>query len=117
MTKSIAPQLPFTSFGEDFILEPVISTYSNGRLAIQFFYLDEKMDMMAPFAKVSVNMPDDHLNPGEVFVKDWAENEPLVAHLVEQGWFTPTGREVLSGFVAPAVMRPAGLLLDYIEGR
>jgi hypothetical protein len=109
------PNIRFTSYGEDFTLVPVIDRYSNGRLAISMMYYDDEMDMYAPFAKVTVNMPEDHLNEGEVFVKDWSENAELVEFLVEQGWLTRTGREVLSGYVAPAVMRPAGPLADFVK--
>lgn len=104
--------IPFTSFGEDYRLEPVFETYSNGRLAISLFFHDEEMDMMAPFAKVTTNIPDIHLNEGEVLVKDWSENAPLVAHLVEEGLLIPTGREVASGYVFPMVARLGGLLAD-----
>src|SRR5438477_9297401 len=100
----------FNSFGEDYKLEPRFETYANGRLAISLWYLDEEMDMLAPFAKVTVNMPDIHLNEGEVLIKDWAENEELVAHLVERGWVIPTGREVSSGFVFPMVATLSGPL-------
>jgi hypothetical protein len=115
MTNS--PELLFTSFGEDFILTFEVTAYANGRTAIQVLYFDEEMECNAPFAKITTNMPEVHLNEGEVLIKDWSENEPLVAHLVNIGWLTSTGREVISGFVAPAVMRPAGPLLDFIEGR
>jgi hypothetical protein len=110
------PTLNYTSYDEDYVLTLDLSTYANGRLAISFWYDDPDCGP-APFAKVTVNMPDDHLNEGEVFVKDWAENENLVNYLLEQGWLTRTGREVLSGYVAPAVMVPAGPLATYIQER
>lgn len=104
-------------------LIPRVSSYSNGRVALEFWFADPEMEefateegpFLAPYAKVTVNMPDDHLNEGEFFVKDWAENEDLVRHLREAGWLTHTGREVLSGFVTVPVMRAAGPLADLIH--
>lgn len=100
----------YTSFGDDLVLLPEFNTYTNGRLAVSLLYKDTEFDTFFPFAKVTVNMPEIHLNEGEVLVKDWSENEALVAHLVEQGWIIPTGREVSSGFVFPMVATLAGPL-------
>jgi hypothetical protein len=107
--------LTVTIWGKTTTLEPKVSTYSNGRTALEFWYHDEEIDMMAPYAKVTVNLPDQHLNEGELFVKDWAENAPLVEALEDAGWLVRTGREVISGYVAPAVMRPAGPLTEVID--
>ena len=88
----------FTSYGEDMVLTLHVDRYTNGRLHLALFCEE------GPFATLTTNLPDQHLNPGEVFVKDWSENEAIVAHLESIGWFTRTGREVTSGFVFPAVM-------------
>jgi len=109
----------FNSYGEDYVLIPRLSRYANGdRVALEFWY-EESLDdndpeatYMAPFAKVTVNMPEVHLNEGEVLIKDYAENAELVAALVEAGWLLPTGREVNSGFVFPMVARLGGPLTD-----
>jgi hypothetical protein len=95
----------FTSFGTDYTLTPEMSTYTNGRPCLNLLYWDDEMQCWAPFATITTNLPDQHLNEGEVFVKDWSENEEIVAYLVARGILTPTGREVISGFVAPQVMR------------
>jgi hypothetical protein len=104
-----------TAYGETVICTPKASYYENGRLAITLLYWDEDMQGWFPHAKVTVNMPDVHLNEGEVLVKDWAENEPIAAALLEAGWLLPTGREVSSGFVFPMVARPGGDLATYLE--
>lgn len=98
--------ITFTAFDQTFEVWPEASRYANGRLAISF------VDNEGPFSKVTTNLPDQHLNEGEVFVKDWSENEALVNALLEAGWLTLTGREVQSGHVFPKVMRLAGPLLD-----
>ena len=109
----------FNSYGEDMVLVPRFSRYaSTDRVALEFWYeetIDEddpEATFMAPFAKVTVNMPDVHLNEGEVLIKDYAENEALVQALIDEGWLIQTGREVASGFVFPMVARFAGPLLE-----
>ena len=80
------------------------NTYANGRLALALWTDTE------PYAKLTVNLPDEHLNEGEVFIKDWAENALLVEDLLEAGWITKAGREVNSGYVFPLVARLGGPL-------
>lgn len=100
--------ITFTAFGETFTVHPEVSRYSmKDRLAISFY--DEQG---LPFSHLTVNLPDEHLNEGEVFVKDWSENAPLVLALTKAGWLERTGREVSSGYVFPKVMRLAGPLLE-----
>lgn len=97
--------LTITAFGATHEVHPEFGAYSNGRLAISFF------DEEGPYAKLTVNMPDDHLDPGEVFIKDWSENEPLALALLDAGWIEYTGREVQAGFAIAKVARLAGPLL------
>lgn len=101
----------FNSYGQDMVLTPEFARYSNGRLAVSILYRDEEMGGDFPFAKLTVNMPEIHLNEGEVLIKDWAENAPLVDFLVGTGDIIPTGREVSSGYVFPMVARLSGPLL------
>lgn len=97
--------LTITAFGmtSEVTLTPEFEEYANkGRTAISFY--EDGM----PFARLTVNLPDQHLNEGEVFVKDWSENQGLVEALVEAGYLIPTGREVyVDGFVFPKVMTTA----------
>lgn len=111
MTNS--PTIDITAWGETTTCTVEVSSYSNGRLALQLWM--EGDFGPEPYGKVTVNLPDVHLNEGEILVKDWAENEPLAAALLDAGWITPTGREVASGYVFPLVARPAGPLADYIK--
>lgn len=109
MTTTIA----YNSFGEDFVLHPRITAYANGRTCIEFWLEGEWG--LEPFTKVTVNMPDIHLNEGELLVKDWSENAEFVEFLVQEGWLIRTGREVSSGYVFPAVMRAAGPLAEVLD--
>lgn len=100
-----------TAYGVTSKVRPEFTNYANGRLCIRLAYWDEEMEGWFPHCTLTTNLPDQHLNPGEVFVKDWSENEPIVAALVEMQMLKPAGREVISGFVAPAVMVLGGPLL------
>jgi hypothetical protein len=106
-----APQVSVNLYGEEVYLSPELGVYSNARLAITMVnpYTFEQ------WATVTVNMPNDHLNEGEVFIKDWAENEALVGALLRAGWLVATGRELASGFVFPKVMTLGGDLAEYFK--
>jgi Domain of unknown function (DUF4313) len=99
--------------GNSYSCHPRVQHYSNGRLALELWI--EEDGMMEPMGKITVNLPDEHLNEGEIFVKDWAENEILASTLLEFGWLEKTGREVNSGFVFPLVARPAGALKEFLD--
>jgi hypothetical protein len=101
--------------GETDQVRPEMGQYANGRTAIKFLYFDEEMQGWFPHATLTINLPDQHMNDGEIFIKDYSENELLAATLLEFGWITLTGREVSSGYVFAQVARPAGPLLDYIN--
>lgn len=102
------PTITITAYGAEHTIVPHIGRYANDRIAIQMMGDD------GPFGTLTINLPDVHLNEGEVLIKDWAENEPMAAALKAAGWITPTGREVASGYVFPMVARPDGPLAEYI---
>lgn len=111
MTNSLT--IDITAWGETHTCWVRRQSYSNGRLALDLWFEDDFGP--APYGKITVNLPDQHLNEGELFVKDWAENEPIASALLEAGWITPTGREVNSGFVFPLVARAAGPLKEFLD--
>lgn len=95
------PTIEVDFYGDTVTLGPDYGYYGNGRLAIDFIDVG---DTYENFGTVTVNMPDAHLNDGEVAIKHWSENAPLVEALVKAGWLVDTGRELSSGFVFPKVM-------------
>lgn len=117
MTNNDAPTITFDSWGQELTAHPRIQRYANDRLCIELWHEDPEFHFMEPVGKVTVNLPDQHLNEGEFFVKDWSENEPMIAALLEAGWLIATGREVISGFIAPQVMTAGGELLDFINAQ
>ncbi|QNJ55984.1 hypothetical protein SEA_RASPUTIA_94 [Microbacterium phage Rasputia] len=66
--------------------------------------------------KVTTNLePAYSANPGCVFVKDYSENEGLLAAFEELGWMKATGRKELSGWVAVPEVELLGELKERVE--
>ena len=61
-----------------------------------------------PYTTATVNLPGESLEPGFVFIKDYSENEGVLAALEKAGIVKTTGRVVESGFVTipEAQLRP-----------
>lgn len=100
------PTIKFEFYGEEVELIPSFGQYGNGRLAITF----EDYNTGEPFGTATINLPEQHLNDGEFFIKDWSENEALAQALIKQGWIKSTGREVVSGFVIAKAFKANGKL-------
>ena len=56
-------------------------------------------------AKLTVNIPELKLQPGEFFVKTWSENESIAADALASGLFVDTGRRVSTGHVEAQIWR------------
>ena len=69
--------------------------YENGRPALRLIDAEDG----SPIATAMVNLPNAKSGPNTVFVKDWSENEGMMAALIEAGVVKPTGETVRSGFV------------------
>lgn len=69
--------------------------YSNGRTCIQIM-----STRGAPLMVASVNLPDDDLPDGHVFIKDYSENEGVADALVKAGFIEPTDVVINQGFVS-----------------
>lgn len=67
--------------------------YLNGRVAL--YLVDED----GPVATATVNLPDVNLGKNRVAIKDWSEQEGMLAALVAAGVVKPTGETIGSGFV------------------
>lgn len=102
------PTFSHTQYDEPFELVPEFGRYSNNRIGLQLF-----TDYGEPFAKITVNLPDQPAPNDDLFIKDYSENELVVAKMVEMGWLVRTGERVQSGFVSVPIMRLGGELLDY----
>ena len=87
---------PFT--GEELSVMVNVRSYNNGRPALEL--LEEDMEYgLTPYATATVNLPDVLLQPNEVLIKDYAENEGILQFLVENNIVVPTQNGVQSGYV------------------
>lgn len=77
----------------------VWSRYRNNRPALEL--VDRSGE---PFTTATVNLPLVQLAPDEIILRDYAENEGMLASLVEAGVVCDTGRRVSTGFVVCPVV-------------
>jgi len=80
------------------------ATYPNGRLAL----LASDPETGEPLAKLTVNVPELELAPGEIVLKDWSENEGAYETLEAAGLVELTGRGVICGFELASICRWLG---------
>ena len=88
-----------TPYGDSLQINIVKSKYGNGHNKIQMMDTEDGM----PYATASVSIPD--LTEDEVGVKDYSENEGVLAFLLENNIVEPPHRTVSSGFVNIPVCR------------
>lgn len=69
--------------------------YANGRPALQLVNASDG----SPVATATVNMPDHPAGPNHVFIKDYSENEGMLAALIEAGVVRDMSMRIMSGFV------------------
>lgn len=67
--------------------------YGNGRLAIQAICDDGE-----PYGNLTVNLPNEELGEGELFIKTWGGNEELTACALATGLFIDTDRPIVTGW-------------------
>ena len=88
-----------TPYGDSLQINIVKSKYGNGHNKIQMMDAEDGI----PYATASVSVPD--LTEEEVGVKDYSENEGVLAFLLENNIVEPPHRFVQSGFVTIPVCK------------
>ena len=82
--------------------ELVQQQYQNGRLALQLVAWDNDSDKDVVkgelIASCTVNMPDVPLEPNEVLIKNYSENQGMLAALLIAGVVRKTEKSVQSGW-------------------
>lgn len=58
-----------------------------------------------PIARLTVNMPEVKLEPREIIVKGWGENEQIIEDCRASGYFFDTGKRIKTGFVTAEVWK------------
>lgn len=74
--------------------------YSNGRVAIVLIDEEDGLDLLT----ATVNLPHEDLQKGEIFIKDWSENEGVLKFLQNNKIVGPVKRSIPSGFVEAQVV-------------
>ncbi len=77
-----------------------LQKYADGRPAIALV-----ADDGSPVATATVNVPDIQLDPDEVVIKDWSENQGMLEALIDAGIVHPPHRSVPFGFVVGHVCK------------
>jgi len=82
------------------VVNLVGATYVGGRPAIRAVTADGE-----PYGMLTVNLLGEHLRPGEIHVKTWAENKSLREPALDSGRFIDTGRRIPAGQVYAELWR------------
>jgi hypothetical protein len=77
-----------------------ITQYGSSRIAILLQEQDGE-----PFGTLTVNLPDEEIEDGEIIVKTWSGNEPLADAAMKSGLFSDTGKRLKTGFVEAQIWR------------
>jgi hypothetical protein len=93
--------LPPTVNFRGFDCELEFQQYPNGRTALVLVHGSER----EPATVATVNVPEAHLGPDEVLIKNYSENEGLLEALEKAGVVKTTERAVASGFVTVPVCK------------
>lgn len=97
MKVTVSSATPFELLGQK--CHMVDGVYDTGRTAIRI------ISGGLPFAVLTVNLPDDPLEDGEIFVKTWSENAAIREPILALGIFEDTGKRVPTGFTEAEVWR------------
>lgn len=90
------------AYGKVTIVRILLTKYEgNNRIAI----LLEDAYTLEPFGKLTVNLPGVTLEPDEILVKGWSENEALANAAIETGLFERTGKIVPTGFAIAEIWK------------
>lgn len=78
----------------------ICAEYENGRIALELIDAEDYQ----PVAMCTVNLPQERLQEGEAFIKNWSENTGMLEWLKTQGIIKEVLGYVRTGFVtAPKV--------------
>ena len=77
------------------------AAYANTRVALLLMSTEDGSQV----ACATVNIPEHDLQPGEIIVKTWSENESMLDFLIRNHIVEDTGREIPTGFVRARVCK------------
>lgn len=91
----------YTCFDEIYTVYLEKASYANQRTALLLMSAEDGSQV----ACATVNLPEHDLQPGEIIVKTWSENEPMLDFLIRNNIVSDTGREIQNGFVKARVCK------------
>jgi hypothetical protein len=110
--KTKAPLTLDTRYGGGCPVKLLAARYSaNDRIALMLVSND---GLGEPVATITCNIPSAKLEPFEVIVKDWSENEDMEDWLIDSGIAYATGKVVHSGFVQAPIVRLKASIMQQI---
>lgn len=110
--KTTKPLVLSTPFGNELPVRLLAARYTEGdRIALMLVSND---GIGEPVATCTCNIPDAPLEPAEVIIKDWSENEGMEDWLIASGIAYPTGKVVHSGFVQAPIVRLKSSIIEQI---
>ena len=77
-------------------------SYANGRKAIRILDAEDG----SPVMTATVNVPEAHLEPDEVIIKNYSENEGCLPFLITNGVVSPAERWVGHGMAVVKLLIP-----------
>lgn len=90
--------------------------YSNKRLAIELVSAEDNPDkdlyLGEPIAIATVNVPEAILNPNEIIIKNYSENEGILECLQKAGYISNSVKKISTGFVTCHVVEKTDKLLE-----
>lgn len=89
------PKYQYCCFGNETLVNIDLKKYGNNRPAMILIHHETKQS----YAVVSVNTPWLELEPGEMLVKNYGENEGILLFLISNNIVTDTGKLFEQGFV------------------
>ena len=90
--------------------KPKVMHYLNGRASVQYEMLSEdepfkSMGVIEVACIATLNLPEEDLEPDEVIIKDYSENEGIYDCMLKAGHIGPALRYVNSGFIKAPVCK------------
>jgi hypothetical protein len=76
-----------------------IGYYPNGRPALSLIDVEDGM----PYCTCTINLPEISIEPEEVIVKDYSENEGVLKFLLKNNIVSKTGKKVAHGWVVSEI--------------
>lgn len=95
-------QFTVNAWNKKWLVEIHLAKYQDGETtAIQLIDVRSQ----EPFATLTCNIPGVYLEPDEVLIKRWSENEQVANAALATGWFVETGKIVPTGFCIAEIWR------------